>query len=70
MKRSSMLSVTASRLAAAGNGEFIYVNSERELRKYMKEQYEVIKQQWLEWKEKGKKDAIEQKEDLKSLYSQ
>jgi len=53
------------KVADAGNGEFIYVNSEKELRKYMKEQYEIIQQQWWEWKEAGKEDAWTQKEDLK-----
>lgn len=55
------------KVADAGNGEFIYVNSEKELRKYMRKQYEEIQKQWLEWKETGKKDAIDQKENLKEL---
>ncbi|WJY27553.1 VWA domain-containing protein [Sporosarcina trichiuri] len=55
------------KVADAGNGEFIYVNSEKELKRYMKEQYEIIQQQWWEWKEAGKEDAWAQKEDLKEL---
>ncbi|WP_342536152.1 VWA domain-containing protein [Sporosarcina sp. FSL K6-3508] len=55
------------KVADAGNGEFIYVNSEKELRKYMRAQYEVIQKQWWEWKETSQKDAWDQKENLKEL---
>ncbi|MEV9641463.1 VWA domain-containing protein [Mammaliicoccus sciuri] len=55
------------KVADAGNGEFIYVNSEKELRKYMRAQYKEIQKQWWEWKETSQKDAWDQKENLKEL---
>ncbi|MFS0576153.1 VWA domain-containing protein [Sporosarcina sp. 179-K 3D1 HS] len=54
-------------VADAGNGEFIYVDSEKELKKYMREQYEVIQQQWWDWKEKGQDAAWDQKVVLQEL---
>lgn len=54
-------------VADAGNGEFTYVNSERDLKKYMRAQYEEIQKEWLEWKEAGKKEAIRLKEEKKKL---
>ncbi|WP_153731794.1 vWA domain-containing protein [Sporosarcina obsidiansis] len=59
--------ILLKKVADAGNGEFIYVNSEKELRKYMRAQYEAIQKQWWEWKETSKKDAWDQKENLKEL---
>lgn len=54
-------------VADAGNGQFTYVNSEKEFKKYMREQYEQIQKQWFEWKEAGKKEAFELKEEKKKL---
>lgn len=54
-------------VASAGNGEFTYVSSERDLKKYMRAQYEEIQKAWLEWKEEGKKQAYELKEEKKKL---
>lgn len=54
-------------VADAGNGEFTYVNSERELKKYMREQYEEIQKKWYEWKEAGKEQAYKLKEEKKEL---
>ncbi|MCH1627689.1 vWA domain-containing protein [Ferdinandcohnia quinoae] len=54
-------------VASAGNGEFTYVNSERDLKEYMRAQYEEIQKEWLEWKEAGKKQAISLKEEKKKL---
>ncbi|WP_231633123.1 vWA domain-containing protein [Numidum massiliense] len=55
------------KVASAGNGEFTYVDSERELKKYMREQYEQIQKSWLEWKEEGKEQSIQIKERMKKL---
>lgn len=52
-------------VANAGNGEFTYVNSEQDLKKYMRAQYEEIQKRWYEWKEAGKKQAYEIKEEKK-----
>lgn len=57
-------------VADAGNGEFTYVNSEREFKNYMREQYEVIQKQWLEWKDSGKQQALDLKEEKKKLASE
>lgn len=54
-------------VASAGNGEFTYVSSEQDLKKYMKAQYEEIQKAWREWKEEGKKQAREIKEEKKKL---
>ncbi|MBM4761137.1 VWA domain-containing protein [Bacillus sp. B15-48] len=54
-------------VADAGNGEFTYVQSERELRQYLRAQYEEIQRRWLEWKEAGKAQANELKEEKKAL---
>lgn len=54
-------------VANAGNGEFTYVNSEKELNDYMRAQYEEIQQQWTEWKEAGKEQAFNLKEEKKEL---
>ncbi|MFS0862119.1 VWA domain-containing protein [Fredinandcohnia sp. 179-A 10B2 NHS] len=54
-------------VADAGNGEFTYVNSERELKEYMREQYEEIQKKWYEWKEAGKEQAYKLKEEKKEL---
>lgn len=54
-------------VADAGNGEFTFVNSEQELKKYMRIQYEEIQKRWLEWKEAGKKEALRIKEEKKKL---
>lgn len=54
-------------VATAGNGEFTYVNSEVELKKYMRAQYEEIQKKWYEWKEAGKEQAYKLKEEKKEL---
>ncbi|WP_449537924.1 VWA domain-containing protein [Ferdinandcohnia sp. Marseille-Q9671] len=54
-------------VATAGNGEFTYVNSEQDLKKYMRAQYEEIQKLWYEWKEAGKEQAYEIKEEKKEL---
>lgn len=54
-------------VASAGNGEFTYVSSEQDLKKYMKAQYEEILKAWREWKEEGKKQAREIKEEKKQV---
>ncbi len=54
-------------VASAGNGEFTYVNSEQDLKKYMRAQYEEIQKKWYEWKEAGKEQAYEIKEEKKKL---
>ncbi|CAM4132554.1 VWA domain-containing protein [Lederbergia lenta] len=54
-------------VASAGNGEFTYVNSERDFKNYMKVQYEEIQKKWMEWKETGKSEAYEIKEQKKEL---
>jgi len=54
-------------VAKAGNGEFTYVNSERDLKKYMRAQYEEIQKKWYEWKEAGKDHAYKLKEEKKDL---
>ncbi|MFD1708499.1 VWA domain-containing protein [Siminovitchia sediminis] len=52
-------------VATAGNGEYTYVSSEQDLKKYMRAQYEEIQRAWREWKEEGKKQAREIKEEKK-----
>ncbi|SER27783.1 Ca-activated chloride channel family protein [Gracilibacillus ureilyticus] len=54
-------------VADAGNGEFTYVDSDRELKKYMREQYEAIQQAWYDWKQEGKSQSYELKEQKKEL---
>ncbi|MEH7381402.1 VWA domain-containing protein [Bacillus sp. JJ1533] len=54
-------------VASAGNGEFTYVNSEQDLKKYMRAQYEEIQKRWREWKEAGKSQSRELKEEKKKL---
>lgn len=54
-------------VATAGNGEFTYVDSEQDLKKYMRKQYEELQKAWWEWKEAGKKQAFELKEEKKKL---
>lgn len=54
-------------VATAGNGEFTYVDSEQDLKKYMRKQYEELQKAWYEWKEVGKKQAYELKEEKKRL---
>ncbi|MFC4402650.1 VWA domain-containing protein [Gracilibacillus xinjiangensis] len=54
-------------VAVAGNGEFTYVGSDRELKKYMREQYEAIQRAWYEWKEAGKSQSYELKQEKKAL---
>ncbi|MDR4890054.1 VWA domain-containing protein [Fredinandcohnia sp. QZ13] len=54
-------------VANAGNGEFTYVNSEQDLKKYMRAQYEEIQKRWYEWKEAGKTQAYEMKGEKKKL---
>ncbi|MFH5779787.1 VWA domain-containing protein [Heyndrickxia oleronia] len=54
-------------VASAGNGEFTYVQSERDLKRYLRAQYEEIQQAWLDWKEEGKAKALEIKEEKKAL---
>ncbi|SDG92079.1 Ca-activated chloride channel family protein [Alteribacillus persepolensis] len=54
-------------VADAGNGEFVYVDSEQKLKEYMREQYDEIKKAWREWKEQGKTEAYAQKEEKKEL---
>ncbi|KSU59973.1 hypothetical protein AS034_18260 [[Bacillus] enclensis] len=54
-------------VADAGNGEFKYVDSERELKDYMRKQYEELQKEWYEWKEAGKEQAYAQKEEKKKL---
>ncbi|KYD09980.1 vWA domain-containing protein [Heyndrickxia sporothermodurans] len=54
-------------VATAGNGEFTYVNSERDLKKYLRAQYEEIQKAWIEWKEEGKRKSIDLKEEKKTL---
>lgn len=54
-------------VTSAGNGEFTYVSSERDLKKYMRSQYEEIQKAWREWKEEGKKQAHDLKEEKKAL---
>ncbi|MGN8647805.1 VWA domain-containing protein [Gracilibacillus sp. HCP3S3_G5_1] len=57
-------------VATAGNGEFVYVNSETQLKDYMREQYEEIKSAWYEWKEQGKEQAFTLKEEKKQLATE
>jgi len=54
-------------VASAGNGEFTYVNSERDLKEYMRAQYQEIQKKWFEWKEAGKKQAFDIKEEKKKI---
>lgn len=54
-------------VATAGNGEFVYVGSETQLKDYMREQYEQLEKEWREWKEEGKKQSREIKEEKKAL---
>ncbi|MEK3888005.1 vWA domain-containing protein [Bacillus sp. FSL K6-3431] len=56
-------------VATAGKGEFTYVNSERDFKKYMRVQYEEIQKKWREWKEAGKSQALEIKQEKKKLAS-
>nr|WP_249306088.1 VWA domain-containing protein [Lederbergia citrea] len=53
-------------VATAGKGEFTYVNSERDMKRYMRAQYEEIQKRWREWKEAGKLQAREMKEEKKA----
>lgn len=55
------------KVADAGNGEFTYVDSERQLKEYMHEQYEEIQEQWYEWKQAGKEKAYDLKGKKKDL---
>ncbi len=57
-------------VADAGNGEFTYVGSEQELKKYMRKQYEELQDAWYEWKEAGKKESFELKEEKKALANE
>ncbi|WP_077619753.1 VWA domain-containing protein [Bacillus sinesaloumensis] len=54
-------------VASAGNGEFTYVNSEQDLKKYMRAQYQELQKKWFEWKEAGKNQAFEIKEEKKKI---
>lgn len=54
-------------VASAGNGEFTYVGSEQDLKRYMRAQYEEIIEAWREWKEAGKEQARALKEEKKEL---
>ncbi|WP_164668251.1 vWA domain-containing protein [Virgibacillus doumboii] len=54
-------------VANAGNGEFVYVDSESQLDEYMREQYEEIQDAWYEWKQEGKEQAYAQKDKKKEL---
>ena len=55
-------------VASAGNGEFTYVQSERDLKRYLRAQYEEIQQAWLDWKKKESK-GIRNKRREKSISS-
>ncbi|TFJ91283.1 VWA domain-containing protein [Lentibacillus salicampi] len=57
-------------VADAGDGEFVYVDSESQLNEYMREQYEEIQEAWHEWKEEGKSQAYDQKEEKKQLANE
>ncbi|MBP1913337.1 D-amino-acid dehydrogenase/Ca-activated chloride channel family protein [Lederbergia galactosidilyticus] len=57
-------------VATAGNGEFTYVDSEQDLKKYLKAQYEEIQKAWQEWKRAGQKQAHELKEEKKKLANE
>lgn len=57
-------------VADAGDGEFVYVGSETQLKDYMTEQYEAVQKQWIEWKEEGKKQSREIKEEKKELATE
>lgn len=50
-------------VASAGNGEFMYVHSERDLKEYMRAQYEEIKRAWIKWKEEGKLQSIHTRQE-------
>ncbi|MCA1055454.1 VWA domain-containing protein [Rossellomorea aquimaris] len=57
-------------VADAGNGEFKYVDSERELKDYMRKQCEELQKEWYEWKEAGKEQAFALKEEKKKLANE
>src|SRR5690606_25933151 len=50
-------------VASAGKGEFTYVSSERDLKEYMKAQYEEIKLEWIKWKNEGMVETIKVKNE-------
>lgn len=52
-------------VAEAGNGTFTYVNSEQQMKDYLRKQYEQLQQAWFEWKEAGKEQAFAIKEEKK-----
>ncbi|MCJ8009965.1 VWA domain-containing protein [Lederbergia wuyishanensis] len=54
-------------VASAGNGEFTYVSSERDLKEYMKVQYEEIKMAWIKWKNEGKLETVKVKQEKEQL---
>lgn len=54
-------------VADAGNGRFAYVSDEKALKDFLNNEYNRLKNDWLEWKEKGKRDAISQKEQKKNF---
>lgn len=55
------------KVAKVGNGKFTYVDSEQDLQKYMKVQYEAIQKEWQGWMKESKRQANEQTEDKKDL---
>ncbi|MEK3933809.1 VWA domain-containing protein [Sporosarcina sp. FSL W7-1349] len=54
-------------VASAGNGEFTYVSSERDLKEFMRAQYQQIKQDWIDWKVEGQLETIKVKQDKVQL---
>lgn len=50
-------------VASAGKGEFTYVSSERDLKEYMKAQYEEIKLEWIKWKNEGMVETVKVKNE-------
>lgn len=54
-------------VASAGNGEFTYVSSERDLKEFMRAQYQQIKQDWIDWKLEGQLETIKVKQDKVEL---
>ncbi|WP_144460791.1 vWA domain-containing protein [Siminovitchia fortis] len=54
-------------VASAGNGEFTYVHSERDLKEYMRTQYEEIKKEWIKWREEGKQQSIQTRQEKEQL---
>ncbi|MGA8942566.1 MAG: VWA domain-containing protein [Thermoactinomyces sp.] len=54
-------------VADAGNGEFKSVEDEQSLKQHLRQSYEELQDEWIEWKEQGQREAIAIKEEKQKL---